>query len=133
MGGYTWSKRRLNEESCDGTTLEVAIAKSREGSPLTLEELKSLVNVDIVTLIVEYNLSYPEATTVVSWRKNEIFRFNAQDISYGGPTEPLIEESISRKLQRSPKRQRRFTGTQRRSLRSIIREEIDKIFKNNVK
>ena len=117
------SKYLLNEQCDDQSTLEAAIIKARVRSPLTSEELDSLVGMDIASLIVEHNLSYPEAEIVMSWRKNEILRFNAQDISYGGPDEPLISE--------------RITGRPRpqgiKSLRRVIREELDNIFGRRVK
>ena len=109
------SRRLLSEqEESSKEIINVAIVKSIAQSPLTLDELKNIEHVDIATLIVEHELSYPEADRVVNWVKNEVYRHNAQDVSYGGSGDTdLVMESTTRP----------------HTLRGIIQEEIDNIFK----
>ena len=114
------SNRLLNEAPGDSSTVESAIDKAMACSPLTLEECDSLNEVDIASLIVEYNLSYPQAKTVMGWQKNEVRRFNSQSISYGSHDEEVMQESATLPNRRS-------------TLIDVIREEIDNVFKARAK
>tara|TARA_R110002060_G_scaffold44851_3_gene56213 strand:- start:518 stop:865 length:348 start_codon:yes stop_codon:yes gene_type:complete len=110
------SNRLLNEAPGDSSTVESAIDKAMARSPLTLEECDSLNEVDIASLIVEYNLSYPQAKTVMGWQKNEVRRLNAQSISYDGSNDELMQESNALPINGS-------------RIIDVIREEIKNVFK----
>ena len=43
-------------------------------APLALDELKSLQHVDFGTLLIEHDLTYPQAERVIYWIKNEMQR-----------------------------------------------------------
>jgi hypothetical protein len=107
-----WSQ--FDYELFEKVDLDLAVVKAMTRAPLTLDELKTLQEMDTSVLIVEHGLDYMQAEEVMNWAKHESQRLTAQHVS--GLRNPGLSESRSRKI----------SG---RRLRRIITEEKAKLLK----
>ncbi|HIJ10568.1 TPA: hypothetical protein HA278_00795 [Candidatus Woesearchaeota archaeon] len=73
-------KRRMLNEVTNEQILAAAIQKSFSQERMTLDEIEALMKLDVGKLIIEHDLSYPEAEHVMYWLKNETSRMNAQSL-----------------------------------------------------
>ncbi|MBK25133.1 MAG: hypothetical protein CME70_14140 [Halobacteriovorax sp.] len=73
---------------------ELAVLKSQSRSPLNLDEMIELLDVDMGSLMVEYDLDLVQANQVMAWRKQEALRYQAQAVSWSAGS--TIEESVRR-------------------------------------
>lgn len=77
------SQRRLNEDVDDYSLTWGSIEKARVQAPLSPADVNLLLQVDFGTLVAEFGLDYNEASNVLYWLKNEVYRLNAQSVTYG--------------------------------------------------
>jgi len=73
-------KRRMLNEVTNEQVLAAAIQKSFSQARMTLDEIEALMKLDMGKLIIEHDLTYPEAEHVMYWLKNETYRMNAQSL-----------------------------------------------------
>ena len=66
-------KRMLNEVT-EEEFLHAIFQKSFSKAPLTIDEVKKLGGIDMGNLIIEYDMSYPQAVEIIYWLKNETQR-----------------------------------------------------------
>jgi len=114
-------KRMLNEVS-EEERVQAIFQKSFSKAPLTIDEVKQLSGIDMGSLIIEYDMSYPQAVEIVYWLKSETQRITNEylyqrtgDWAPRGvtPGSPGLITFESRKIKTS-------------QLRKIIAEELKK-------
>ena len=66
-------KRTLNEVT-EEDRVQAILQKSLSKAPLTIDEVKQLEKMDMGSLIIEYDMTYPQAVHIVYWLKNETQR-----------------------------------------------------------
>ena len=66
-------KRILNEVT-EEERVQAIFQKSLSRAPLTIDEVNQLEKIDMGSLIIEYDMTYPQATHIVYWLKNETQR-----------------------------------------------------------
>lgn len=76
--------------------LELAIVKAQSQSPLTSNEMLELLEVDVGTLLREWDLDLYQAEGVLMWKKHEALRWSHRLISWPEP----LEESKKLSLQK---------------------------------
>ena len=122
-------KKLLREEANEKVLMNSSVQKALSRAPLSFDDLTVLESVDVASLIVEYGLSYPEAERVVNWVRNEVYRFNAQDVSFGEPGDKELDPDHGRGVRGTKSgtvypRLRETKKLTRSLLRSIIINEI---------
>ena len=122
-------KKLLREKTNEKVLMNSSIQKALSRAPLSLDDLTVLESVDVASLIVEHNLSYPEAERVVSWVRNEVYRFNAQDVSFGGPGDEDLDPDQARDV-RGTKSGTVYPGL--RETKKLTRGLLRKIILNEI-
>tara|TARA_Y100000310_G_C20527250_1_gene736673 strand:- start:612 stop:974 length:363 start_codon:yes stop_codon:yes gene_type:complete len=103
--------------------LEIAIIKSIERDPLTVEELNALRGMDTHTLMSEHGLWLDEANVVLKWCQQEDFRWNAQSLDTDVPDYERWVRPEGSYFPALKTEGRKVKKLSRRELRMIIKEE----------
>lgn len=74
--------------------LELAIVKAQSRSPLTSNEMLELLEVDVGTLLREWDMDLYQAEDVLQWRKHEALRWQHQVTSWPEPLEESRQLSL---------------------------------------
>jgi hypothetical protein len=74
--------------------LELAIVKAQSQSPLTSNEMLELLEVDVGTLLREWDMDLYQAEGVLMWRKHEALRWTHQLVSFPVPLEEARRLSL---------------------------------------
>jgi len=117
------SRRRLNEDVDDYSLMWGSIEKAKAHAPLSPADVNHLLRADFGTLVTEFGLTYNEASNVLYWLKNEVYRLNAQSVTYG-----KLEDYEARG--RRPGSPGLLESKSRNSLKDRIRKSVNESKRN---